>query len=165
MTTRPQRPALTSPRNIAPRSLQPDPARLAALLARTWLEVRSGRRPFAQLSPYLAPAAARRLQAQLSPRMGGAVGAAARIRRVVTCQPAPRVHEACVLLEQDGRTTALAVRLERHRGVWRAVELTAPEAGLAPLPTASLPDDAPVRDAFDEVADEVDEPGDRSEGR
>jgi hypothetical protein len=40
-----------------------------------------------------------------------------------------------VLLEQAGRITALAIRLERHRGSWRVVELTSPEAGLAPLAT------------------------------
>lgn len=135
----------------------PDPARLASLLVRVWLEVRAGRRPLAQLAPLVAPAARRRLAAQLRGPTAAAVPAAARVRTVRTYAPGPDAHEACVLVDQGGRTTAVAVRLERHRGAWRAVELTAPEAGLPALPTASLGVDAPVRDAFDEAAEEAGE--------
>jgi hypothetical protein len=132
----------------------PDPARLASLLVRVWLEVRAGRRPIAQLTPLVAPAARRRLAAQLA-RSAKDGGAAARVRTVRTFAPGPDACEASVLVDQGGRTTALAVRLERHRGAWRAVELTAPETGLPALPTASLGVDVPVRDAFDEAAEEA----------
>lgn len=130
----------------------PDPARLAVVLARLWLEVRAGRRPLRQLTPLLSPAARRRLAAQLTADPTEAP--AARIRRVVATHPAPDACEATVLVERRGRTTAIAVRLERHRGAWRAVELTAPETGMAALPTASLPADHRPRDAFDEVLDD-----------
>ncbi len=135
-----------------PASPAPDPDRLARLLVQVWLEVQHGRRPFSQLSPLVTPALRRRLFAQLPrrPVLGGAPRI--RVARVIACFPASDVFEASVLVEQDERTTAVAVRLERHRGAWRAVELTAPEQGLTPLTTASLPrPTGPPRDAFDEV--------------
>jgi hypothetical protein len=79
------------------------------------------------------------------------------VRTVRTFAPSRDACEASVLVEHGGRTTALAIRLERHRGRWRAVELTAPEAGLSGLTTASLGPDTPVRDAFDEAAEEAGE--------
>jgi hypothetical protein len=131
----------------------PEPRRLAALLARTWMEVREGRRPLAQLAPVLAPSLQRRLEHQLT------VGSPApshptRVRRVAESWPTPTACEAAVSVERAGRTTAVAVRLERHLGAWRVVELTAPEDGLPALVTASLPDDHRRRDAFDEVLEE-----------
>lgn len=135
----------------------PDPAGLAALLARTWLEVRAGRRPLSQLEPLVAPAVHRRLASQLPRRAWADHHPAIRVRRVVATTPQSDVCEATVLVDQDDRTTAIAVRLERHRGAWRAVELTAPEAGLPPLPTASLSSGAVLRDAFDEVFEEAGE--------
>jgi hypothetical protein len=134
----------------------PAPDRLAQLLVQAWLEVRAGRRPLSQLDPLLAPAARRRLAAQLSLRPDAAAPVG-RVHRVRSCAPSPDACEASVLVRRGARTTAFAVRLERHRGVWRAVELTAPEAGFAPLPTASLGRDAPLRDAFDEAAAEAGE--------
>lgn len=137
------------------RRTSPDPHRLAGLLVQVWGEICSGRRPFAQLRPLVAPALRRQLFAQLprGPALQG--GSTIRIRRVIGCTPSPDACEASVLVERDGRTTAVAVRLERHRGAWRAVELTAPEAGLRPLTTASSPEHAPrPPDAFDEVLGE-----------
>lgn len=136
----------------------PDPVRLAGLLARTWLEVRARRRPLAQLAPYLSPAVRRRLAGQVAPRDDARVLEAARVRRVWASSPCPLVCEAVVVVVQGDRTTALAVRLERHRGRWRAVELAAPEAGLPALRTASSPQDHRPADAFDEVLAEVGEP-------
>ncbi len=128
---------------------RPDPARLAALLVQVWLDVRAGRRSFRQLRDLTAPALERQLTAQLlrAPRGSGAT-----VRRVHAHQPRDGVCEAAVTIQTTTRVTAVAVRLEIHHGLWRAVELTAPEDGLAPLRTAS----APVReraapDAFDDV--------------
>jgi len=136
----------------------PDPADLARLLTLVWFEVQAGRRPFAQLAPLVAPALRRRLLAQLPRRPKPPTSLPTRIRRIIASSPSDRAHEVCVLVEHDGRVTALAVRLERHRGVWRAVELTAPEAGLTPLATSSHPL-GPPRDAFDEVLEEFGDEG------
>jgi hypothetical protein len=151
-------PAATPPRTARRppdgRPPGPDPVRLAAILARAWLEVRTGRRPLHQLAPLLSPAARRRLAGQLPPRGAHPGHEPARVGRTFPSTPAEGVREVAVMVEQGGRTTAIAVRMERHRGAWRAVELTAPEAGLAALPTASLPEGHRHRDAFDEVLEE-----------
>jgi hypothetical protein len=158
VTTLPSRPPANLTHPLPGRPPGQDPVRLAAFLARVWLEVRAGRRPLSQLTPLVAPAVQRRLAAQLQPRRpGGPVPTSARVRKVVASWPSARACEACVLVEQDGRTTAIAIRLEQHRGIWRAVELTAPEAGFSALATASLPADHRIRDAFDEVLEEAGE--------
>ncbi|HSK25146.1 MAG TPA: Rv3235 family protein [Egicoccus sp.] len=131
----------------------PRPQALAALLVGVWLEVRAGLRPLRQLEPLVTPVVYRRLARQ----MPGVRGLAppARVSRVRACTPAAGVCEAAVTVTANGRTTAIAVRLERHLGRWRAVELTAPEAGLAALTTGTLPPGWRPRDAFDEVLDDI----------
>jgi hypothetical protein len=135
----------------------PDPARLVVLLVRLTAEVAAGRRPVAQLEPLLAPTLLRRLAAQLRPGLARPDGTP-RIRRVLVAPASPTgAVEATVLLERDGRVTALAVRLERHRGLWRATELTAPESGYRPLATRSDPLGRRGSDAFDEAASEAED--------
>lgn len=144
------------PRTAQPRSVRPlgdDPIRVSALLVAAWSEVRLGQRPFGQLTPLLSPAARRRLAPQVPPR-SPAARQRVQVHKVIARRPRPDACEAVVLVRRGGRITAIAVRLERHLGRWRAVELTAPESGLTPLPTASLPTGYRRRDAFDEVADE-----------
>jgi hypothetical protein len=132
----------------------PDPARLAVLLVRLTAEVAAGRRPVAQLEPLLAPTLLRRLAAQLRPGIERPQEPP-HVRRVVVAPPTPTgAVETTVLLEAGGRITALAVRLERHRGLWRATELTAPESGYRALPTRSDPLQRRGSDAFDEAAEE-----------
>ncbi len=144
---------LPAPTNSHPRTVRPvgdDPARVAGLLVAAWTEVRRGERPLAQLGPLVSPAARCRLLAQL-PAPRTARPGPTRVRKVITRHPDSQVCEAVVLVETGRRVTAMAVRLERHLGRWRAVELTAPEAGLTALPTSSLPSGYRRRDAFDEV--------------
>jgi hypothetical protein len=138
-----------------PTPTAPDPARLAAVLVRVTAEVAAGQRPLSQLEPLVAPALLRRLAADL--RAGRRRTDQPEVQRVFTAPPTPcGAVEATVLVDRNGRTTAVAVRLERHRGAWRATELTAPEDGYAPLVTASQVRRTPVRDAFDEAeAEEV----------
>jgi hypothetical protein len=134
-----------------------EPGRLAGLLARAWLEVRARRRPLTQLSPLVAPAVLRRLAVQIAPADQARCIGPARVRRVTVSQPTEVACEAVVLVDQGERTTAIAVRLERHHGRWRAVDLAAPEAGLPALRTASCPVRQRRPDAFDEVLAEVGE--------
>ncbi len=138
-----------------PRPQRPDPARLAALLVRLTSEVAAGRRPLSQLEPLLAPTLARRLAAGLRPGMHRPQREPT-VVRVIADDPTPSgAVEATVLIERDGRVTAIAVRLERHHGAWRATELTAPEAGYPPLPTRSNPHQRQGLDAFDEAEAEA----------
>src|SRR5690606_28176425 len=113
------------------------------------------RRPLAQLDAVLAPTLARRLAAGLLP---GRVRPqeTPSILRVITGPPTPSgAVEATVVVERGGRVGAVAVRLERHHGAWRATELTAPESGYDPLPTRSSPRTGRELDAFDEAAAEA----------
>jgi hypothetical protein len=154
VTRPPSRPPAATTRPLAPRPPGPDPARLAGLLVRAWLEVRAGRRPLGQLAPLVAPAVYRRLASQL-PRIPGASRRIAQVRKVRASFPSASACEACVtVLDDAGRTTAVAVRLERNLGQWRVVELMAPEAGLPPLASASFPEGHRFRDAFDEAFEE-----------
>ena len=162
MTDRPElRSARLTPhpqhRDPRSRTLGPDPIRLAGLLARAWMEVRAGHRPVAQLDGLISPAARRRLRHQLPPAGAPRPSGHVRIARLIGSAPAPGVREVAVLVEHEQRLTAIAVRMERHRGSWRATELTAPEAGLRALPTSSVATTGRPRDAFDEVFEEAGE--------
>ena len=153
MTRRPSNPPASSTRPMGGRPPGPDAGRLAGLLVRAWLEVRAGHRPLDHLTPLVAPAVRRRLLSTLPPRPTRS--RVPRVRRVRTTQPTSTACEASVtVVDEHGRTTAIAVRLDRHRGAWRVTEMMAPEAGLPPLTTASLPDGHQPRDAFDEVLEE-----------
>jgi hypothetical protein len=126
--------------------------RMAAMLVVAHGEVAAGLRPFDQLRPWLAPTLVRRLAVQLR-TAGPDPTAKAVVTHVLTAPPTPSgAIEATVVVRRGQRGGAVAVRLERHRGRWRATELTAPEAGHAPLTTCPRTDH---RDAFDEVAEEA----------
>ncbi len=144
-------PAARTTRPITTSPLGDDPGRVAGVLVAAWAEVRAGRRPLSQLEPLLSPAVHRRLAAQSPPHQAPAQHRV-RIRKVIARRPQPAACEAVVVVESGTRVSAVAVRLERHLGRWRVVELTPPESGLTALPTASLPDGYRRRDAFDDEA-------------
>lgn len=122
--------------------LEPDPARLAGLLVRTWIEVRAGRRPASQLAPLVTPTMLRRLR--IVSRRGQGPVVVPNVRRVTATYPTAGVCEAVVTVTWPSqRVSAVAVRLEAHDGRWRAVELTAPESGYTPAPSWS-PDQSPA---------------------
>lgn len=149
---------LPPPRTATPLTVRPvgdDPARVAGLLVVAWTEVRRGHRPLQQLAPLLSPATHQRLSAMAPPNHPPTACRPTRVRKVIARCPLPEVCEAVVLVEAGRRVTAVAVRLERHLGRWRAVELTAPESGLTALSTASLPAGYRRRDAFDEAEEEA----------
>lgn len=133
---------------------RPEAARLAGLLVQLTAEVTAGRRPLAQLDRVLSPSLARRIAAGLAPGRPRPEQPQ-RIVRAVAGPPTPSgAVEATVVIERAGRISAIAVRLERHHGAWRATELTAPEDGYRPLPTRSRPGGRRP-DAFDEAAAEA----------
>ncbi|MEE6273419.1 Rv3235 family protein [Georgenia wangjunii] len=105
----------------------PDPAPWAGSLVRAAVEVLVGTRPVSQLTRWLSAdlyeALARR--AGLAVRILGRPSTArqARIQHVHVCVVRPDVCEASVVVHDGQRVRAAAVRLEVHRGRWRATAL------------------------------------------
>lgn len=135
-----------------PGPTRPDPGRLAAVLARAWIDVRTGLRPLRQIEHLLAPALKMRLAAQIEPA-GCATTAAPVVRTLTTQRPHPDACEAVVLVSTTARVTAIAVRLEVHAGSWRAVDLGAPETGIPAARTTSRPEARQALDVFDDLLD------------
>ncbi|WP_127573953.1 Rv3235 family protein [Georgenia faecalis] len=105
----------------------PEPGPWAGALVRAAVEVLVGSRPAAQLARWctaeLYDSLARR--AGLAVRILGrpAVVHQARVQRVLVCPVRPDVYEAAVVVHDGNRVRAAAVRLEAHRGRWRATAL------------------------------------------
>lgn len=99
----------------------------AGTLVRAAVEVLTGSRPTAQLARWLSAdlyeSLARR--AGLAVRVQGRPDPAlcARVRRVRCTEVRPGVHEAAVVVHDGVRIRAAAVRVECHRGRWRATAL------------------------------------------
>jgi len=103
-----------------------DPAVVARTIALAALEVLAGRRSAAQLARWLTPGVLDSLQvrAGLTHRvLGGAIGRPPVIRRARACRVGSHVLEASVVADDGTRVRAVAVRLEGHRGTWRATAL------------------------------------------
>ncbi|HEV2787574.1 MAG TPA: Rv3235 family protein, partial [Solirubrobacteraceae bacterium] len=75
---------------------------------------------------------------------------------VRTCLIGRNVVDAAAVVRRGERASVLAIRVERHRGAWRVVEIARPEDGRAATVTRSLPGAPPEPDAFDEAAAEDD---------
>lgn len=133
-----------------PSPARPDPGRLAAVLVRAWIDVRTGHRPLRQVERLLAPALTMRLAAQIA-TSARTTDASPVVRTITTQWPRLDACEAVVLVTGATRVTAIAVRLEIHRGAWRAVEMAAPEAGIPATRTMSRPEASPTTDAFDDL--------------
>ncbi|MDD9207667.1 Rv3235 family protein [Georgenia sp. 10Sc9-8] len=105
----------------------PAPGPWAAALVRSAVETLLGARPAAQLARWLSLELYERLarRAGLAVRVQGRPRAArpTTIRRVHVCPVREGVVEATVVLHDGQRVRAAAVRLEAHRGRWRATAL------------------------------------------
>lgn len=105
----------------------PDPAQWAGALVRSAVEALLGLRPPAQLARWLTAELYDSLnrRASLAVRVLGrpAVARRALVRRVHVCELDPRTVEAAVVVHDGSRVRAAAVRLEVHRGRWRATAL------------------------------------------
>lgn len=133
-------PGRTAPRRSVPRPPRrpvaarrtgaPDPMRLIVLAARAYLEIEAGRRPLSHLEPLLAPGLAVRLAASLPRKRcpGPAVDA---VRTVRCSQSSEEAVDGVAVVRRGQRVGALSIRVERHRGSWRVVELALPEEDAA----------------------------------
>lgn len=97
---------------------------LACLIAQATVEVLGGRRPAAQLARWVTPGVydAVHQRAALTVRVLGtrATTRPPVVRRVRLCAVDQHVHEASVVVDDGTRVRAVALRLEAHRGAWRA---------------------------------------------
>ena len=123
--TDPGRPGYVAPPE--PRSHEPppgpgDPTRLIEALAVAAVEVLNGHRSVRQMQRWLAPhiyvALAQR--AGIAARCGTRVSLPARVISSRTCFPTPFVCEAAIVVWDVNRPRASTIRLEVHRGRWRA---------------------------------------------
>lgn len=105
----------------------PDPGTWCATVARACAETLHGSRPATQLHRWLDVEVYTALQrrARLAARMrpSGVRARAVRVRRVHRCHIRPGVWEASVVLQDGGRVRAAAIRIEAHRGHWRATAI------------------------------------------
>ena len=104
----------------------PDPTAQCCSVVRAAVEVLRGERPASQLARWVTPRVhdqiverARLVRALQSERSGRPV----QVRRVRLVRLGDDVAEATVVLDDDGRVRAAAVRLEARRGVWRVAVL------------------------------------------
>lgn len=105
----------------------PEPSAWAATLVRAAVEVLKGHRSAAQLIRWLEADlwAALSRHAQLGVQVGRALDAApVRVRRVHGCAITTTAWEGSVVIDDGGRTRAVALRLEVVRGRWCATALT-----------------------------------------
>lgn len=105
----------------------PEPSAWSATLVRAAVEVLKGHRSAAQLIRWLEADlwAALSHHAQLGVQVGRAADPVpVRVRRVHGCAITPAVWEGSVVIDDGGRTRAVALRLEVVRGRWCATALT-----------------------------------------
>jgi hypothetical protein len=101
----------------------PDPGAVCGPVVLAAVEALAGTRPLAQLVRWVTPTVYDAL-ADRTPT-GPATGPAPRatVRRSRVCRVGPGVAEASVVVHDGARVRAAALRLEVHRGRWRATAL------------------------------------------
>ncbi|MFE5341166.1 Rv3235 family protein [Isoptericola sp. NPDC056578] len=115
-------------REAAPAPL-PDPTAQCCTVVRAAIEVLRGERPAAQLARWVTPqvrdqlAERARIGLAHAPLRDAAHHRPVQVRRVRLVRLGDDVAEATVVLDDDGRVRAAAVRLEARRGAWRVAVL------------------------------------------
>lgn len=112
--------------STSPTTQLPDPRSVSCSIAQAAAEVLAGVRPVAQLTRWVTPevfgALATRAAIVVRQR-GRAAAPRVSVRRVRVCRLSQLVAEASVVLDDGDRVRAAAIRLESHRGYWRATVL------------------------------------------
>ncbi|RYV50178.1 Rv3235 family protein [Pengzhenrongella frigida] len=105
----------------------PDPTKMCCAMVQAAVEALRGNRPLAQLARWVSPEVYEQLTARsaLTQRVLGPGEATHRasIRRIRLFRLGEFAAEATVVVEDGPRVRAVAVRLEGHRGHWRATAL------------------------------------------
>lgn len=100
-----------------------DPALVVRRLATASVEVVLGSRPVAQLTRWVAPGMLDALRARAVTPAQARPSRAPTCRGVHVCLVEEHVAEATAVVDDGRRVRAVAVRLETHRGSWRATAL------------------------------------------
>jgi hypothetical protein len=102
-----------------------DPSLVVRRLAGASVEVIAGRRPAAQLARWLAPGVLDELRARATITRAAAppLARAAAVRGVRVCTLHEHLVEGTAVVDDGRRVRAIALRLETHRGAWRATAL------------------------------------------
>lgn len=120
-------PAVPSAGSAArPNPQLPDPRSVSCSIAQAAVEVLAGIRPVAQLTRWVVPEVYNTLatRAAITVRQRGRrTTPRVTVRRVRVCRLSQLVTEASVVLDDGDRVRAAAIRLEGHRGYWRATVL------------------------------------------
>jgi hypothetical protein len=119
--------------------------RLAAALARWYVEALAGRRDVRPLRDLLTPAVTQRVRCavlrEAARRHAGSPTQRAVVTvRTVRVQRLGERHEATVVVDDGQRATAVAATLHRRGEAWLVSDLARPEDGLPALPSPWLPD-------------------------
>lgn len=107
----------------------PDPRFWAGRLAQAMLEVEAGVRPVAQLRRWTSEAVYTRLRRHshrtrfVQSRAGQPQPGRVWVRSLRVCEPADGVAEVSAVVQDAGRTRAMAIRLEGADGRWRCTAL------------------------------------------
>ncbi len=101
----------------------PDPGQWAGALARGIVEILVGVRPLTQLRRWVVPALYEQLARNGAAMTPGLSSTGCRILSTHVAHVRPGVVEAGVIIGLDGRTRALALRLEEFRGRWLTTAL------------------------------------------
>lgn len=110
------------PRTPAAQAELPDPRHVCGPLVLTAVEALQGGRPLAQLVRWVSPELYDRLSA-VAQAPDGSPRRRITVLRTVVCRVDERVVEASVVVHDGVQVRAAAVRLEAHRGRWRATVL------------------------------------------
>lgn len=98
-----------------------DPRQIGGAVVLAAVEALRGVRPLAQLVRWVSPEVFESLARAAGPATGARTRAVIRAQRV--CRISPTVAEGSVVVHDGARVRAAAVRLEAHRGSWRATVL------------------------------------------
>ncbi|QTE30287.1 Rv3235 family protein [Pengzhenrongella sicca] len=117
---RPRRPSLAGADGPLP-----DPTALCCAVVQAAVEALRGTRPLAQLCRWVSPEIYEQLEirSELTRRVLGVGSHRATIRRIRLFRLGEGAAEATVVVDDGPRVRAVAIRLEGHRGQWRATAL------------------------------------------
>jgi hypothetical protein len=115
---------LAVPTRPAPPAAElPDPRQICGAVVLAAVEALRSARPLAQLTRWVTPEVFDALARAAVPAASTGNRARAVVRGLRVCRISPDVAEGSVVIHDGPRVRAAAVRMEAHRGTWRATVL------------------------------------------